>query len=98
MKSLTSYKVACVECFSVSRVESISFELVSRPSRCPYCGSDTARVSRDSLNDYWLELAKSLGLPYNKEGASIAQDIFDSWDREEHSTFKEYVHALRTTG
>lgn len=90
-------QIACASCFSVSRVESIgpvsaAFEF------CPVCGSDKVSVSRDLLFDYWLELAKALGLPYNNEGAAIAQDIFDSWDRAEFSTFKEYVHALRTTG
>jgi hypothetical protein len=95
------YELACSTCLNVFRCESIAFPLEGpHPKFCPYCGStgESLRITHDSQKDYWYILAESLGLPYNKEGAQIAADIFDSWDHEEFGTLREYVHALRTTG
>lgn len=90
------YEVACSDCLNVYRVESIAFPLEGLPKHCPFCGGQKVRLSHDSKNDYWYILAESLGLPYNNEGAQVAADLFDTWDHEEFSSFREYVDALRT--
>lgn len=94
------YEVACSSCLNVYRCESIAFPLAGPlPKFCPYCGaSDKLRLSHDSQKDYWYILAESLGLPYNNEGATIAAEVFDSWDSEEYGTLREYVNALRKAG
>jgi hypothetical protein len=90
------YELACSGCANVFRLESIAFPLAGLPRFCAYCGaSDKIRVSHDSKNDYWYILAESLGLPYNKEGAETAAELFDTWDVEEFKTLREYVDALR---
>lgn len=92
------YEVACSDCLNVYRVESIAFPLEGLPKHCPFCSSDKVRLSHDSNKDYFYILAESMGLPYNNEGATIAAEIFDSWDHEEYRSLKEYVSALRAAG
>ncbi len=92
------YELACSDCLNVFRCESIAFPLAGpRPRFCPYCGSkgESLRITHDSQKDYWYILAESLGLPYNKEGAETAAELFDTWDIEEFKTLREYVDALR---
>lgn len=93
------YETACSNCLNVFRCESVAFPLAGPlPKFCPYCGAkgpQSLRITHDSQKDYWYILAESLGLPYNNEGATIAAEIFDSWDHEEYATLKEYVNALR---
>lgn len=91
------YELACSTCLNIYRLESINLPLAGLPRFCAYCGAaDSVRVSHDSKKDYWYVLAFSLGLPYNREGAETAAELFDTWDVEEYKTLREYVDALRT--
>lgn len=90
-------KYVCSHCGSRHRVERVEPIVAVRSWYCPGCGH-ACSVVQDHEENYWYALAVAIGLPATRRGVKITKEIYDTWDTNEHRTFRAYVDALRKEG
>lgn len=89
------YQLRCKACLQVQRIEydTVSISKYEAPHYCAYCGSD--KVEKTQVESYWHDLAESMGFSRDTEGAQLVHALYDLWDTEKFSKFRDYVEFAK---
>jgi len=88
------YRVRCRVCFTVTK---FNFDTVSLakgvPTWCPFCGANDVEYTR--VDNYWEDLAESLGFGVDAESVETLHKLYQLWDVEEFTRFRDFVESVK---